>query len=61
MHQTNFNLICNKFDLKENEDYFYYHTLSKRYMCSQKLIDFVTKLLLENPNLIEKIKLENKN
>ena len=29
LHQTNFNLICTKFNLKNNEDYFYYHTLSK--------------------------------
>lgn len=60
LHQTNFNLICNKYDLKDNEDYFYYHNLSKRYMCSQKLIDFVTNLLFENPQLIENIKLEIK-
>lgn len=61
LHQTNFNLICNKYDLKENEDYFYYHELSRRYMCSQKLIDFMTKLLTDNSNVIEEIKLENKN
>lgn len=61
LHQTNFGLICKKYNLKNNEDYFYYHSLSKRYVCSQKLVDFVTKLLLENPNAIEEIKLENKN
>ena len=60
LHQTNFNLICNKYNLKDNEDYFYYHNLSKRYMCSHKLIDFVTNLLFENPQLIENIKLEIK-
>lgn len=60
LHQTNFNLLCTKFDLKNNEDYFYYHALTKRYVCSQKLIDFVTKLLIENSNLIEDIKTENK-
>lgn len=60
LHQSNFNLICNKYNLKNNEDYFYYHNLSKRYMCSQKLIDFVTNLLFENPQLIENIKLETK-
>lgn len=58
LHQRNFNLICDKYDLKNNEDYSYYHNLSKRYMCSQKLVDFVTNLLVEEPNLIEKIKLE---
>lgn len=61
LHQRNFSLICNKYDLKNNEDYFYYHNLSKRYMCSQKLIDLVTNMLLENPNLIENLKNENKN
>lgn len=60
LHQANFNLICNKYNLKDTEDYFYYHNLSQRYMCSQKLIDFVTNLLLENPQLIENIKLEIK-
>lgn len=60
LHQTNFNLLCDKYNLKDNEDYFYYHTLSKRYMCSQKLIDFTTKLLIDNPNIIEEIKLANK-
>lgn len=61
LHQNNFGLICNKFKLKNNEDYFYYHNLSKRYMCSQKLVDFVTNLLLENPNQIEEIKAAIKN
>lgn len=60
LHQHNFNLICDKYNLKNNEDYFYYHNLSRRYMCSQKLVDFVTRLLLENPQLIEHIKLEIK-
>lgn len=59
LHQTNFSLICKKFDLKNNEDYFYYHTLTKRYACSQKLIDFVTNLISENPNVIDDIKSEN--
>lgn len=58
LHQTNFGLICNKYDLKNNEDYFYHHNLTNRYMCSQKLIDIVTNMLIENPNLIEDIKLE---
>jgi len=29
-------------------------------MCSQKLIDFTTKLLIENNNLINELKEENK-
>lgn len=60
LHQTNFGLICNKFNLKNNEDYFYFHSLTKRYGCSQKLIDFVTNLIIKNPNAIEDLKQENK-
>lgn len=60
LHQTNFNLICNKYNLKNNDDYFYYHNLTNRYMCSQKLVDFVTNLLAKDINIIEKIKNENK-
>lgn len=60
LHQINFGLICNKYNLKNNEDYFYFHNLSNRYMCSQKLVDFVTNLLLENDNLIEDIKTQIK-
>ncbi len=61
LHQTNFGLICNKFNLKTNEDYFYFHNISRRYICSQKLVDFVTNLLIDNNNLIEELKLERKN
>lgn len=60
LHQQNFSLICNKYNLKDNEDYFYYHNLTKRYVCSQKLVDFITNMLLQNPKIIEEIKLENK-
>lgn len=58
LHQTNFSLITNKYDLKNNEDYFYYHNISGRYMCSQKLVDFVTDLLLKDNELIDKLKAE---
>ena len=60
LHQTNFNLICAKYNLKQNDTYFYHHNLTDRYVCSQNLINFVTDLLTQNPNLIEEIKLENK-
>ena len=60
LHQTNFSLITNKYDLKSNEDYFYYHNISGRYMCSQKLVDFVTDLLLKDNKLIDKLRAENK-
>ena len=59
-HQNNFGLICNKYDLKSNEDYFYYHHLTKRFVCSQKLVDFITNLLTENINIINEIKEELK-
>lgn len=60
LHQNNFALICNKFDLKNNEDYFYFHSLTKRYGCSQKLIDFVTNLIIKEPHILETLKQENK-
>lgn len=60
LHQTNFNLICTKFDLKKNEDYFYWHELMRRYSCSQKLVNFITELLTKQPTIIDEIKLENK-
>ncbi len=60
LHQKNFDILCKKYNLKENEDYFYHHTIANRYGCSQKLIDFVTNILIENPNLIEEIKSEQK-
>lgn len=60
LHQNNFGLICNKYDLKSNEDYFYYHHLTKRFVCSQKLVDFITNLLTENINIINEIKEELK-
>lgn len=61
LHQNNFALICNKFDLKSNEDYFYFHSLTKRYGCSQKLIDLVTNLIIKEPHILETLKQENKN
>lgn len=60
LHQQNFALICTEYNLKNNEDYFYYHNLSGRYMCSQKLVDFVTNLLAGNPNLIDELKMKYK-
>lgn len=60
LHQSNFNLICDKYNLKQNEDYFYYHNIANRYSCSNKLIDFVYNLILQNPNIINDIKEEFK-
>lgn len=60
LHQKNFKLICDKYDLKNNPDFFYYHTLTDRYCCSQKLIDFVTTLITKQPDIIDKLKEELK-
>lgn len=60
LNQTQLGLICNKYNLKEDSSYYYYHDLSSRYGCSQKLIDFLTDLILKNPNICEELKDEIK-
>lgn len=42
--RKNFKIIV---DLKNNEDYFYYYSIAKRYTCSQKLVGFVTAIILK--------------
>lgn len=60
LNQTQLNLLCNKYDLKNDPSYYYYHDISSRYGCSQKLIDFLTDLISKNPNICEEIKDEIK-
>ena len=63
-HQKNLDLIYYKYNLKNNEDYYYHHDISNRYNCSIKLIDFLYDLLSKDPNICLKIKeelKENKN
>lgn len=60
LSQYDFNLICNKYNLKSDETYFYKHELTNSWGCSQKLIDFVTQLFLTNSNVISEIRNELK-
>ena len=58
--QYQLQLICDKFDLKSNEKYFYKHVLTNSWGYTQQLVDFITELILKNPNIIEEIKSELK-
>lgn len=61
--QYDLNLLCDKFDLKGNKKYYYKHTLTNSWGCSQQLVDFLTKLLIKNPYIINELKeekIENK-
>ena len=58
--QYDLKLICDKFDLKSNEKYFYKHTLTNSWGCSQHLVDFVTDLILKDNNIIFELKEEYK-
>jgi len=60
LHQKNLDLICKKYDLKHNDDFYYHHDISNRYNCSNKLIDFLFDLLSKEPNIFEEIKKELK-
>ena len=58
--QYDLKIICDKFDLKSNEKYFYKHTLTNSWGCSQHLVDFVTELILKDNNIICELKEEYK-
>lgn len=58
--QYDLKLICEKFNLKKEEKYFYYHELTKSWGCTQQLVDFITDLYLKNENIIEELKEELK-
>ena len=58
--QYDMKLICDKFDLKRNEKYFYKHELTSSLGCSQQLIDFITYLILKNPDIVDELKSELK-
>ena len=60
LHQKNLNLLCYKYDLKNNEDFYYHHDISNRYNFSIKLIDFLYDLLSKEPNIFEQIREEIK-
>lgn len=53
-------LICDKFDLKNNEKYFYKHVLTNSWGCTQLLVDFITDLFIKEPSILDDIKQELK-
>ena len=58
--QYDFQLICDKFNLKNDETYFYKHILTNRWGCTQQLISFLTNLIMKNPNIIKELREELK-
>lgn len=60
INQYDFRLICDEYDLRSNEKYFYKHILTNNWGCTQQLIDFITELLIREPDIINKIKAELK-
>ena len=56
--QYDLGLLCEKFDLKRNEKYYYKHALTNSWGCSQQLVDFLTDLFMKNPNIISELKQE---
>ena len=60
LNQYDLKLICDKFNLKNDEKYYYHHEITGRWGCSQQLIDFITDLLYKEPDILENIKVEIK-
>lgn len=58
--QYDLKLICDKFDLKSNEKYFYKHILTNSWGCTQQLVDFITDLFIKEPSILDDIKQELK-
>lgn len=58
--QYDLQLICSKFDLKNNEKFFYKHVLTNSWGCTQQLVDFITDLISKDPLIIDNIKQEFK-
>lgn len=58
--QYDLKLICDKFDLKNNEKYFYKHILTNSWGCTQQLVDFITDLFIKEPSILDIIKQELK-
>ncbi len=54
--QPKLKLICDYFNLKNNDKYFYKYPDSDIFRCSQSLVDILVNSLLNNPNLAEEIK-----
>lgn len=60
LNQYDLKLICNKYNLKNNEEYFYHHTLTNSWCCSDKLVEFIVNLISQNINTVNEIKQELK-
>lgn len=60
LNQYELKLICDKFDLKNNEKYFYKHVLTNSWGCTQQLVDFITDLFIKEPSILDDIKQELK-
>lgn len=60
LNQYDLKLICDKFDLKNNQKYFYKYNLTNSWGCSQHLVDFITELIIKNNNIINELKEEIK-
>ncbi len=58
--QYDLKLICDKFDLKSSEKYFYKHVLTNSWGCTQQLVDFITDLFIKEPFILDNIKQELK-
>lgn len=58
--QYDLGLICDKFDLKSNEKYYYKHVLTNSWGCTQQLVDFITELIIKDPSILDTIKQELK-
>lgn len=58
--QYDLKLICDKFDLKSSEKYFYKHVLTNSWGCTQQLVDFITDLFIKEPYILDNIKQELK-
>ena len=60
LNQYDLKLICTKYNLKNNEEYFYYHALTNSWCCSDKLVEFIVNLISQNINIVNEIKQELK-
>lgn len=54
--QPKLRIICEQFNLKNRKDLFYKYPDTDIYRCSKKLIEILTRSLINNPNLIDEIK-----
>lgn len=58
--QPKLKIICEQFNLKNRKDLFYKYPDSDIYRCSKKLVEILVNSLINNPSLINEIKMLNK-